>query len=350
MDPKCSRSSGRLAARGQIKRPINFIPRSRTRKKRGTIQSISKTTNSTIPIPPASIPYIPCPVPEKSLNHLSVFNVSFTDNISTQEGESNYVDRSSEARVGDIVIYFSGVAWDFTTAEWAIIVSIKTSVDFDDDPEWSIFLSSHTTLVSAHHNIALYRQDDENVLQELTAGEVVSMERLVMVDGDMKRGTYYSPTDCMSDIFIRREEKLNHDLAVGGLLDPTSGDRVSLCMKASSVDEDKILGVNMSRILKQMKINLYQLDAVRRQKVAVKEESRLQEAEALVDVEATKVSVSSISNSVAHLTRLQEVEDAPEVVDAKNTVNANINSVNLFNQLQAAGAPDKSTVESGKIL
>ena len=348
MDPKYSRSSGRLAAKGVKKRPVNFIPSSHTQKKRVTIHSISKSTNTTIP--PASTPSIPHPVPEQSLNHLSVFNVSFADEISTQEGESNYADRSSEARVGDIVIYFPGVAWDFTTAAWATIVPITTSFDFDDDPEWSIFLSSHTTLLSAHHNIAVYCHDDKNVLQELTASELVSMERLVMVDGDMKRGTYYSPTDRMSDIFIRREEKLNHDLAVGGLLDPTSGDRVSLGMKASSVDEDKILGVNMSRILKQMKINLYQLDAIRRQKVAAKEESRLQEAEALVDIEATKVSVSSISNSVAHLTRLQEVEDAPKVVDAKNTVNANINSVNLSNQLQAAGAPDKSTVESGKIL
>ena len=114
-----------------------------------------------------------------------MFNVLFANDISTQEGESNYVDKNSEARVGDIVIYFPGVAWDFATAEWAIIVSITASFDFDDNPEWSIFLSSHTTLLSAHHNIAVYGQHDEIVLQELTAGELMCMERLVMVHGDI---------------------------------------------------------------------------------------------------------------------------------------------------------------------
>ena len=148
-----------------------------------------------------SIPSVPRPRTTNTWNHLSVFNVLFPDDIFIEAVESNCVDKYSEVRVGDIVIHFAGLAFEFNSTEWGIIITITNRIDSDGNPQCTIFLSSFNTLLSEHHSILSYRYDEDNTLQDVTAWKFVSMKRLLVVDGEMKSGTYYSPIDCMKDIF-----------------------------------------------------------------------------------------------------------------------------------------------------
>ena len=95
------------------------------------------------------------------------------------------------------------VAFNFNFTEWGVIIAIMNRIDSYSVPQCTIFLSSFNTLLSEHHNIDVYHHDEDNILQYVTAVKFVSVEQLVLIDGEMKSGNYFSTIDCMKDIFRR---------------------------------------------------------------------------------------------------------------------------------------------------
>ena len=54
-----------------------------------------------------------------------------------------------------------------------------------------------------HHRVDVYRHNNNGKLQVVTAGKIVSMEYLTLINGQMAHGSYYSMGNCMSDTLRR---------------------------------------------------------------------------------------------------------------------------------------------------
>ena len=65
---------------------------------------------------------------------------------------------------------------------------IKSSIDSNGSKDAPIFLNTWTTVTYNHHKIDVFRHDDNNMLQDVTCVYFVTMESLVLVDGEIGGG------------------------------------------------------------------------------------------------------------------------------------------------------------------
>ena len=92
------------------------------------------------------------------------------------------------------------------------------------------------------------------MLQDVTAGDFLTMEGLVLVDGEIQDGLCTTAVDCARTAMCQNEAKGNRELADAGFIcDEDNG--FSMGIKAAANLEDNNFSQIMALIIKQMIIN-----------------------------------------------------------------------------------------------
>ena len=68
------------------------------------------------------------------------------------------------------------------------------------------------------HKTAIFCHDNDNMLQDVTCGDFVTMESLVLVDGEIQTGSCATAVDRARTIMRQNEAKGNRKLANAGLI------------------------------------------------------------------------------------------------------------------------------------